>query len=187
MKYLNEAVSLLKEGEVIAVRTDTVYGLLADATNDNAVRKVFGLKQRPLTKPLIVLVNSIEMANEISQITDEKTKIAQDIWINKRKPVTLIFKERNVSKLVTGGGETVAVRIPNNKFCIRLISALGHPVVAPSANISTHPTAISAEMVKADFGDRVPLVINGGICENIPSTIIDMSGENFSVIRGEYP
>lgn len=180
---IEKAIELLKKGEVIAAPTDTVYGLLADATNDVAVKKVFGLKKRPLTKPLIVLVDSIEMANEIATFSEDSEQFAKKVWLIEKRPVTLIFKAKNISKLITGGGNTVAIRLPNKQFCLDLIKGIKKPIVAPSANISNHPTAISAEMVKNDFGDKIPLIIDKGICQTSPSTIIDLTGARPLVIR----
>ena len=181
--YPQKALDLLRQGEVIAARTDTVYGLLADATNDSAVRKVFELKQRPFSKALIVLVNSIDMAMEIAEFSKNDEEFAREIWLDKKAPVTLVLKAKNVSKFVTGGGNTVALRLPNNEFCLNLIKNLGNPIVAPSANLSDHPTAISAEMVKKDFGDKIPLIIDEGICKSKPSTIIDFTNEEKEVLR----
>ena len=182
MNYLQKAIDLLRRGEVIAAKTDTVYGLLADATNDSAVRKVFELKQRPFSKALIVLVDSLNMAKEIAEFSEEAEEFAKKIWIVEKKPVTLVLKAKNVSKLVTGGGDTVAMRLPDNEFCLELIKGLGKPVVAPSANISGHPTAISTNMVRDDFKDQI-LIIDGGVCKSHPSTIINLTGKKMEVLR----
>ena len=186
MKYLKEAVNLLQAGEVIIARTDTVYGLLADATNKTAVQRVFELKRRPFSKPLIVLVNSIDMAKDIAEISEYQEDFAEDLWLNKEQAVTLIFKNKSVSELVTGGGNTVAVRLSRNEFCLNLIEILGKPLVAPSANIFGHPTAITAEMAKSDFGNKIPLIIDGGTCDASPSTIVDLSNNDFTVLRGNF-
>lgn len=172
MKYIQEAVTLLRRGKVIAARTDTVYGLLADATIDTAVQMVYKLKQRPRTKALIVLVNSLEMAQNVAKFTEQAKLYAEKTWLGEKKPVTLVLEAKNISKIVTGGGDTVAIRLPNSDFCLELIHRLEHPVVAPSANITGHPTAISADMVKADFGTKLSLIIDRGTCTNSPSSII---------------
>ena len=183
MKKLEEAVALLRQGKVIAARTDTVYGLLADATIETAVQKVYELKKRPQNKALIVLVNSLEMADNIAEFTDEATQFAHQVWLNEKKPVTLVLKAKNISRVVTGGGDTVAIRLPHNEFCLKLICQLGNPIVAPSANISGNPTAISAEMVKADFAAKLPLIIDGGTCSNTPSTIISFLNNKPLILR----
>ncbi len=183
MKYLGKSVTLLKRGEVIAVRTDTVYGLLADATIDHAVQKVYELKKRPKDKALIVLINSLEMAKNVANFTDESMQYAHRVWTEEQKPVTLVLMAKNISRVVTGGGDTVALRLPHNTFCLELIRQLDHPIVAPSANISGHPTAISADMVKADFGNNLPLIIDGGLCTNSPSTIISFLDNKPIILR----
>ena len=183
MKNLEEAVALLKQGKVIAARTDTVYGLLADATIETAVQKVYELKKRPQNKALIVLVDSLEMADNIAEFTDEAKQYAHQVWVKEKKPVTLVLKAKNISRVVTGGGDTVALRMPHNEFCLNLIGQLGHPIVAPSANISGHPTAISAEMVKADFEAQLPLILDSGTCSNAPSTIINLLNNKPVVLR----
>ena len=183
MKDLMLAAKLLKCGEIIAAPTDTVYGLLADATNESAIQKIYIAKKRPITKPLIVLVSSIEMAKEFALFDSKSEKIATRFWIDEKKPLTIILKAKNVSKLITAGGDTVALRLPKNDFCLELINGLGKAIVAPSANISGNNTATSYDMVKNDFRDSLPLIIDGGICENLPSTIIDLSSGNLNVIR----
>ncbi len=183
MKYLMEAAELLRRGEVIAARTDTVYGLLADATIDTAVTRVYELKQRLKTKALIVLVDSMEMAQNVAKFTDEAMNYAKKVWLEDKKPVTLVLEANNVSKIVTGGGSSVAVRLPNNVFCLELMRQLDHPIVAPSANISGHPTAISVDMVKVAFGTALSLIIDDGICTNAPSTIVNFINNRKIILR----
>lgn len=183
MKYLEKAVSLLRQGEVIAARTDTVYGLLADATIDTAVQRVYELKKRPKNKALIVLINTLEMAKCVAELTDEAIRYAHHVWFEGQKPVTLVLKAKNISMIATGGGDTVALRLPHNEFCLALIRQLEHPIVAPSANISGHPTAISADMVKTDFGAKLQLIIDMGTCANPPSTIISFLDNKPVILR----
>ncbi|MBQ3944921.1 MAG: threonylcarbamoyl-AMP synthase [Alphaproteobacteria bacterium] len=183
MKYLEEALALLKLGNVIATKTDTVYGLLAGATIDTAVQQVYELKKRPKNKALIVLVNNLEMANNIAEFTDETMQYAHQVWLDDKKPVTLVLKAKNISRIVTGGGDTLALRLPHDEFCLELIHQLGHPVVAPSANIAGHPTAISADMVKNDFDIKLPLIIDRGTCTNTPSTIISLLDNKLVILR----
>lgn len=183
MTYLNQAVDLLLRGEVVAARTDTVYGLLADATNDAVVRKVFELKKRPLSKALILLVDSIDMAKQFGLFSPEAERLAAQFWLTEKSAVTLVVPAGNVSNLVTGGLETVAIRLPNDEFCLSLINKLGRPVVAPSANVSGQPTAVSYDMVRDYFGDSIPLIIDGGICSASPSRILDLTGAEIKELR----
>lgn len=184
MTYLSQTVDLLLRGEVVAARTDTVYGLLADATNDAAVRKVFELKKRPLSKALILLVDSVDMAKQFGLFSPESELLAEQFWLIEKSAVTLVVPAAGqVSKLVTGGLDSVAIRLPNDGFCLSLINKLGRPVVAPSANVSGQPTAVSCNMVRDYFGDSVPLIIDGGICSVSPSRILDLTGTEIKELR----
>ena len=118
-----------------------------------------------------------------ANFTDESMQYAHRVWTEEQKPVTLVLMAKNISRVVTGGGDTVALRLPHNTFCLELIRQLDHPIVAPSANISGHPTAISADMVKADFGNNLPLIIDGGLCTNSPSTIISFLDNKPIILR----
>ena len=182
-EMLRQAVVLLRQGEVVAAPTDTVYGLLADATNESAVRKVYELKHRPAGKPLIVLVPSMDVAKGLVEFSAEAEDIAKRFWTREKLPLTIVLKAKRVSKLITAGGDTVALRLPNNALCLELMNALGKPLIAPSANISGNNTAVSLDMVRRDFGDQLPLIIDGGVCQNQPSTIIDMSTWKLKVLR----
>lgn len=183
MTYLSQTVELLLRGEVVAARTDTVYGLLADATNDAAVCKVFELKKRPLSKALILLVDSVDMAKQFGLFSPESELLAEQFWLIEKSAVTLVVPAGKVSKLVTGGLDSVAIRLPNDGFCLSLINKLGRPVVAPSANVSGQPTAVSCNMVRDYFGDSVPLIIDGGICSASPSRILDLTGTEIKELR----
>ena len=182
-EMLRQAVVLLRQGEVVAAPTDTVYGLLADATNESAVRKVYELKHRPAGKPLIVLVPSMDVAKGLVEFSAEAEDIAKRFWTREKLPLTIVLKAKRVSKLITAGGDTVALRLPNNALCLELMNALGKPLIAPSANISGNNTAVSLDMVRRDFGDQLPLIIDGGVCQNPPSTIIDLSTWKLKVLR----
>ena len=171
---LKQAVDLLRDGDVIACKTDTVYGLIADATNEKAINKIYELKKRPKNKQLIVLVNSLDMANDIAVLPS--LSIIKKYWFIEKRPTTIVLPKRNC-------GDTIAIRYPKDNFIIELITLLGRPIVAPSANISGHPTALSYEMVIKEFADRIPLIIDGGICDKSPSRIIDLTTDIPKIIR----
>ncbi|MDR2667236.1 MAG: threonylcarbamoyl-AMP synthase [Holosporales bacterium] len=181
---LKTAVALLKSGEVIAAPTDTVYGLIADATNSSAVAKIYNLKQRPITKPLVILVSNVAMARKFADFSEEHEKMLKDFWTIKRLPLTVVLKAKKNSKLATAGGNTVALRVPNHKLSCELIRYLGGPIVASSANISGIAPATTYKMVKDDFGGKIPLIIDGGTCKNTsPSTILDLSKKKPTILR----
>lgn len=180
---LKLAIDTIKKGDIIAAPTDTVYGILADATNVLAIKKVFDLKKRPPIKPLIVLVSNLEMAKTIAAFTPEIETTLNFLWEKKKYPITVILKAKDiVSKLITAGGDSVAIRLPNYQFCINLINSLGKPIVAPSANISGHNTATSYQEVEKDFGNTIP-IIKSGKCKRQVSTIININKYGITLIR----
>ncbi len=177
------ALEVIKDGNIVAAPTDTVYGLLADATNESAIKKVFKLKKRPPTKPLIVLVSSLKMAKTVADFSSKVENELSFFWLEKKYPITVILKAKdNVSKLITSGGNSIALRLPNHQFCINLINSLGKPIVASSANISGHNTSTSYEEVKKDFGNAIP-IIKLGKCNKQVSTIIELNKYSITIIR----
>ena len=184
MSLLLQAVDYLKKGDIIAAPTDTVYGLFGDATNDNAIQKIYKVKGRPSYNPLIVHVNSIEMASTIAEFNDEAENIANYFWNIAKKPLTIVLKltNNNISKYVTAGLQTVALRCPYNKIAIDLISEFNGPLAAPSANTSNKISPTSYEMVKNDIGNKIPLILDGGECNiGIESTIVDLTRKPYVI------
>ena len=161
-----EAARLLRAGEVMAVPTETVYGLAANALDRAAVRKIFEVKGRPQHNPLIVHVASVEMAREcVTDWPERATKLAEKYWPG---PLTLVLpKSSIVPDEVTAGGATVAVRWPSHPFMQALIRRCGFPLAAPSANRSNQLSPTNAGHVIASLGDRVSLVVDGGQCLQI--------------------
>ncbi|MEX0681294.1 MAG: L-threonylcarbamoyladenylate synthase [Balneolales bacterium] len=171
----------LRNGEVVAFPTETVYGLGADAWNADAVARIFALKGRPPDNPLIVHVGSVEMVSSLAvKISDDALQLMERFWPG---PLTIIFPKRaEVLDIVTAGLPTVAVRMPDHPIPLRLISLAG-PLAAPSANTSGRPSPTRAEHVYQDFGDDVP-VIDGGSCQyGLESTVIDLSQIPYTVLR----
>lgn len=179
---LTLALEIIRKGGIVAAPTDTVYGILADATNESAIKKVFEIKKRPMNKPLITLVSSLQMAKTLASFSQKVEDILTDLWLVKKYPITVILKADDcVSKLITAGGDSVAVRLPNNQFCFDLINQLGRPLVAPSANISNHNTATTYEDVVQDFQDRIPII--KGTCNKLASTIVEFSDDSINILR----
>ncbi len=174
-----KAVALLKEGQVIGLPTETVYGLAADSTNDFAVARIYETKERPNFNPLIIHVDSVEKARKWGKFNLLAEKLACMFWtsINPR-PLTLVMKTNNthLSPLVTAGLDTVAIRIPFHPIALDVLKNFDKPLAAPSANRSNHISPTTAQAVMDDLGLKIPLVINGGDCQvGIESTIIDVS------------
>ncbi len=172
---IKEAADAIKRGSTVAFPTETVYGLGADALNPEAIKKVFKAKGRPSDNPLIVHISDMEMLKLIAKQTS-KTALA---LINKfwPGPLTIILKKMKVvPAVVTGGLDTVAVRMPDNKIALALIKESGVPLVAPSANLSGRPSPTKAKDVVDDLSGRIDMIIDGGKTKiGIESTVIDMT------------
>jgi L-threonylcarbamoyladenylate synthase len=178
-----EALALIEAGDVVAIPTETVYGLAADATNGRAVAKIFEVKGRPRFNPLIAHVASLDMAGSIAMLDRLSLRLAETFWPG---PLTLVLPLRSghtVHPLVTAGLDTVAVRMPKG-FSAELISALGRPLAAPSANSSGRISATTAAAVAADLGDRIPLIVDGGATPvGLESTIVRVEGQSVRLLR----
>lgn len=175
------AASLLKAGEVVAVPTETVYGLAADIANPRAVMQVFATKSRPSNHPLIVHISNTEQLSKYAiNIPDYAWRLAQQFWPG---PLTLVLsKSTRVGDWVTGGQDTVGIRMPNHPLTLKLIELVGSPLAAPSANRFGKISPTQVEHVIAEFGDSIH-VLDGGHCEvGIESTIIDATEEGACTI-----
>lgn len=180
---INYAVAQLKAGELVAFPTETVYGLGADASNADAVRKVFAAKGRPANHPLIVHVaDAVQLANWARDIPPFAHTLAKKFWPG---PLTLVLKRHaRVPNAVTGGQDTVALRVPSHPVAQQLLREFGDGVAAPSANRFGHVSATTAEHVREEFGDMVTCVLDGGASDvGIESTIVDCSGSAPALLR----
>ncbi len=181
--HIDEAVALLKNGEVVALPTETVYGLAADAKNVEAINKIFISKGRPSEHPLIVHIDTLDRVGEWTEnISEDAKKLAKHFWPG---PLTMIFTKKNsVSSLITGGLSTVAVRIPNHPIALEIIKKLGNGIVAPSANAHKKTSPTQAEHVLKTLDGKIAAIVDGGTCSiGIESTIIDMSKEVPVILR----
>jgi L-threonylcarbamoyladenylate synthase len=177
------AVELLRAGELVAFPTETVYGLGADAGRPEAVAKIFALKGRPETHPVIVhLADPAQLEAWARKIPAGARRLASAFWPG---PLTLVLKRApGVADAVTGGQDTVGVRIPSHPAARALLEAYGAAIAAPSANKFGRVSPTTAMHVFADFGLAVPLVLDGGACPvGIESTIVDLSGERPRLLR----
>lgn len=177
------AVALLKAGELVAFPTETVYGLGADAANAEAVRKIFAAKGRPSNHPLIVHVaDAVQLANWAREIPPAAHTLAKKFWPG---PLTLVLKRNpRVSDEVTGGQDTVAIRVPSHPVAQQLLRAFGGGIAAPSANRFGRVSATTAAHVREEFGDSVACVLDGGAADvGIESTIVDCSRATPTLLR----
>ena len=179
---LEQAIAKLKNGEVVAIPTETVYGLAADASNDAALRQIYAIKQRPADNPLIVHISD---ANEVNDWAAEfpplAQKLAKAFWPG---PFALVLPAKEcVSNIVRGNQPTVALRVPNHPITLQLLQQSGLALAAPSANKFTQLSPTTAAHVRVGLGDGVP-VLDGGACKvGIESTIVAVMGENWQLLR----
>ncbi|MCH8490660.1 MAG: threonylcarbamoyl-AMP synthase [Oceanicaulis sp.] len=175
---LDEAARVLARGGLVAVPTETVYGLAADATQGEAVARIYEAKGRPRFNPLIVHVDSLEMAERLVELGETGRALAKAFWPG---PLTLVAPMRDgagVASLVTAGLDTLAVRWPDSPALTGLIARLGHPLAAPSANRSGAVSPTTAAHVRDGLGGRIELILDGGACRiGVESTIVSVAGD----------
>ncbi len=182
-KALNEAERLINDGEVVAIPTETVYGLAANTFNEDAVKKIFVAKGRPSDNPLIVHIAKFEDLKPLDKEIPEKVKImAEKFW---PAPLTMIMKKSGkISNVVSGNLDTVAVRMPKSDYARAIIESCSCPIAAPSANLSGSPSPTNAKYVYDDMNGRIPLIIDGGNCEiGVESTVISFAEDPPRLLR----
>ena len=183
-KSVEQAAVVLKNGGLVAIPTETVYGLAADARNGEAVARIFDAKGRPSFNPLIVHVNDIDDVLEIAEMCEADHALAQVYWPG---PLTLILKRKEgggLSDLVSAGLPSVAVRIPSHKGARSLIKACSFPLAAPSANKSGSLSPTAPAHVAQSLGEKVDMILAGGACAvGLESTVVDCTGERPYVLR----
>lgn len=174
---------LLKDNKLVAIPTETVYGLAANAFNKEAVQRIFEMKGRPLFNPLIVHIHDIaQLQYLVNDIPDKAMQLAKVFWPG---ALTLILSKNNsVPDIITAGKSTVGVRMPNHLVTLELLKGLDFPLAAPSANPFTRVSPTSAQHVAHYFGDRIPAILDGGSCNvGLESTIVGFDGEHPVVYR----
>jgi L-threonylcarbamoyladenylate synthase len=177
------AVAILERGGLVAFPTETVYGLGADASNDAAVARIYRVKGRPAGHPLIVHIGTAAKLDEWARdIPDSARRLARRFWPG---PLTLVLKRSaSVHDVVTGGQDTIGLRVPGHPLALELLGAFGGGIAAPSANKFGRISPTTAEHVRRDLGDEVDLILDGGPCEvGIESTIVDLSGDRPVLLR----
>jgi len=183
-RALESATRLILAGETVAIPTETVYGLAADATNDRAVARIYETKGRPSFNPLIAHVDGVEMARNFCEFPPLAEKLAAAFWPG---PLTLVLprkKDAGVSLLVSAGLDTLALRAPASPIAQALIRNAGRPLAAPSANRSGTISPTTAAHVADSLGERVALILDGGPCSvGVESTIIKIDGDRAILLR----
>ncbi|KON80628.1 L-threonylcarbamoyladenylate synthase [Azoarcus sp. PA01] len=180
---IRRAAGLLRAGELVGMPTETVYGLAADALNIAAVGRIFAAKGRPVDHPLIVhLPDARHLARWAREIPDDAFALARAFWPG---PLTLILKRQHgVPDVITGGQDTVGLRVPDHPVALALLQAFGSGIAAPSANRFGRISPTTAEHVRQELGDKVALILDGGPCAvGIESTILDLSRDAPQILR----
>ena len=180
---IKKQAKLLKEGNTVIFPTETVYGLGANALDENAVKKIYEAKGRPSDNPLIVHISSKEEVYKLANDISDKAKVLMSkFWPG---PLTMIFKKKDIVPQRTSGGlDTVAIRMPSHKIARELIKQAGIPIAAPSANISGRPSPTKGEHVCAEMNGRVSGIVVGGDCNfGLESTVIDMTMDIPMILR----
>lgn len=182
-KAIHLAAEILRLGGLVAFPTETVYGLGADTFNSNAVQKIFEAKGRPTDNPLIVHISKLDQLDELTDNIPELGKIlTQAFWPG---PLTIVVNSSPfVPKIVTGGLDTVAVRMPKHNVALRLIDVLDRPIVGPSANISGRPSPTTAQHVHQDLNGKIDLILDSGRCDiGVESTVVDVTSQPPLILR----
>ena len=182
-KDISKAVALLNQEKLVAIPTETVYGLAGNIFSEKAIDSIFKTKQRPLFNPLIVHIPSIDYLESIVARIPEKAKLlAEAFWPG---PITLVLKKKEViPDVITAGKDTVAVRIPNHPTTLELLKQLDFPLAAPSANPFNRISPTSAEHVESYFKNDIKMVLDGGTCTSgIESTIIGFENDEPIIYR----
>ncbi len=178
------AADALKRGELVALPTETVYGLGADATNDGAVALVFAVKGRPAFNPLISHVADAEAAFRLGQFSAEAQRLALAFWPG---PLTIVVpraRDCPVSLLASAGLDSIALRVPDHPMALALLRAVARPIVAPSANPSGRVSPTTAEHVRKGLGGKVAIILDGGRCRvGVESTVVSFLGERPTILR----
>jgi L-threonylcarbamoyladenylate synthase len=180
---IETAVQALRDGELVAFPTETVYGLGANAQNPAAVRKIFEAKGRPTSHPVIVHLDSPRFLHRwVREVPETATRLAERFWPG---PLTMVMpRAPNVHDVVTGGQDTVAIRVPSHPMAQQLLTAFGGGIAAPSANRYGKLSPTRAEHVREELGDSVKVILDGGECQiGLESTIVSFEGQNVRLLR----
>jgi L-threonylcarbamoyladenylate synthase len=180
---IETAVQALRDGELVAFATETVYGLGANASNPAAVAKIFAAKGRPPEHPVIVLLDSPRYLHRwVREVPEVATRLAEAFWPG---PLTMVMpRAATVHDVITGGQDTIAIRVPAHPMAQQLLTAFGGGIAAPSANRYGHLSPTRAEHVREELGDAVRVLLDGGECQiGIESSIVSFEGKDVRLLR----
>ncbi|OGZ96220.1 MAG: threonylcarbamoyl-AMP synthase [Candidatus Sungbacteria bacterium RIFCSPHIGHO2_01_FULL_50_25] len=174
----------IRRGGIAIIPTDTVYGIIADAKNESAIKKVFAVKKRPDEKAFPVFIGSARDARRWAYISDQKAEFLDHVWPGQ---ITVIFQKKGyLPSVLTGGKETLGIRVPDSAFLLKLLSFFDFPLLQTSANISSEPAACTPEEVLRYFdaaADDIDLFVSAGALSGTPSTVIDFTSDHPILLR----
>lgn len=179
---IDRLVEVINNGRIAVVPTDTVYGIIGDALNMDVIHKVYEVKKRNYSKPLILMVSSIKMLEEyVDSINELERKLINRYWPGK---LTILFKKNErINDLITSGSDLVGIRFPDNKELIELMEKLNKPLISTSCNISSKDVITSIDMLEEDISKYVSYVYDGGILSDTSSTIVKVVDEEVEILR----
>ena len=179
---IERLVEVINNGNIAVVPTDTVYGIIGDATNIDVIHKVYEVKKRDYSKPLILMVSSIDMLEKyVLEINDIEKKLIDRYWPGK---LTILFKKNNnIDDLITSGSNLVGIRYPDNKDLNELMNKLNKPLISTSCNISSKEVITSIDMLEEDISKHVSYVYDGGVLSDTSSTIVRVNDGKIEILR----
>lgn len=179
---VDHVVNIIASKELAIVPTDTVYGIIGDALDENVIHKVYESKRRDYSKPLIIMVSSFNMLNKyVKYINELEQKLIDNYWPGK---LTILFKKSEVvSDLITNGSDLVGIRFPDNKDLIDIMNRLDKPLLSTSCNISNKAVITSVDMIEKELLNKVSFVYDGGELSDVSSTIVQVIDNKIRIIR----
>lgn len=178
----SDIINTLKDGKLVIMPTDTIYGIIGDATNEDVINKVYEVKERPHDKPLLILVSNLSMLHElVTEIPKETEKIINKFWPG---PLTILFKKSSkVSDALTANSALVAIRMPNDKRLLNIMNHLNRPLISTSANISSHDAITNPNQLEEKMKEKIDLIVDEGTVNNEASTLITIINGKIEILR----
>ena len=178
----SDIIKTLKDGKLVIMPTDTIYGIIGDATNEDVINKVYEVKERPHGKPLLILVSNLSMLHElVTEIPKETEKIINKFWPG---PLTILFKKSSkVSNALTANSALVAIRMPNDKRLLNIMNHLNRPLISTSANISSHNAITNPNQLEEKMKEKIDLIVDEGTVNNEASTLITIVNGKIEILR----
>ncbi len=179
---IKKMYQVLNDGGLVISPTDTVYGIMGDTLNEDVIKRVYEVKKRNYSKPLIILMSNYEMIKEYTEvISEQEEKVIKELLPG---PITIILKKNDkVNNLITGNGDYVGIRIPDNKDLLSIINMLGRPVISTSANFSDNEVITNVAMIDNKLKSKIDYIEDGGEIKNVSSTIIRFDDGNLKILR----